>query len=152
MSSVLPSPTGAGVLRSNRVTLGVLAVGYLLMVVPTVRDLARLIWQSDEQGHGPIIVAVSLWLMWRRREEIATASYQPANVIGGLLLALSLLLYVLGRSQQIIQAEVVGMITTGISLLLLLRGMKALRLVAFPFFSSITVSHGARRIVLEPCF
>jgi exosortase B len=79
-------------------------------------------------------VAVSLWLIWRRRADINNAPYRPANVLGGLLLAFSLLVYALGRSQQIIQAEVVGMDMTGVSLLLLMRGTQALRIVAFPIF------------------
>jgi exosortase B len=46
----------------------------------------------------------------------------------------SLVLYALGRSQQLIQAEVVGMVATGVSLMLLMRGGQALRVIAFPIF------------------
>jgi exosortase B len=134
MSSVLPHPAESNLLKSNRIALAVLAVGFLLLVGPTVKDLSRQVWQSDDQGHGPIIVAVSLWLMWRRRHEISNCPYQPANLWGGLLLAFSLVLYALGRSQQLLQAEVVGLISTGVALLLLLRGVQALRLIAFPVF------------------
>jgi len=116
----------------GRVLLGALAAGFLLLLVPTVLDLARQVWQSDEQGHGPIIGAVSLWLMWRRRQDVIDAPYRPANVIGGLLFALALVAYALGRSQQIIQAEVVGLILAGTAMLLLLRGVQGLRAVAFP--------------------
>jgi exosortase B len=45
---------------------------------------------------------------------------------------LALLLYALGRSQQIIQGEVLGVIIAIVALLLLLRGVQALRAVAFP--------------------
>jgi exosortase B len=134
MSSVMPRLGGAGLFKSKRAAIAILAIGFLLLVGPTIRDLSRQIWQSDDQGHGPIIVAVSLWLIWRRRADINNAPYRPANVLGGLLLAFSLLVYALGRSQQIIQAEVVGMVMTGVSLLLLMRGTQALRIVAFPIF------------------
>lgn len=117
---------------NNRVLLGVLAAGFLLLLVPTVLDLARQVWQTDEQGHGPIIGAVSLWLMWRRRQDIIDAPYRPANVTGGLLFLFALAAYALGRSQQIIQAEVVGLILAGTAMLLLLRGVEGLRVVAFP--------------------
>jgi exosortase B len=134
MSSVLPRPAEANPLRSNKVALGVLLAGFLLLVGPTVRDLFRQVWQSDEQGHGPIIVAVSLWLIWRRRQDVLSTPYQPANLWGGVLMFLSLALYALGRSQQLIQAEVVGMVATGVSLVLLMRGGQALRVIAFPIF------------------
>jgi exosortase B len=99
-----------------------------------VLDLARQVWQTDEQGHGPIIGAVSLWLMWRRRQQLIDAPYRPANVVGGLLFVLSMALYALGRSQQIIQSEVIGLIGAAVALLLLLRGVQGLRVVAFPLF------------------
>jgi exosortase B len=132
MSSVLPqSGQSAGPL-TPKVTLAILAAGFLLLLLPTVLTLSRQIWQSDEQGHGPIIGAVSLWLMWRRRQEVIDAPFQPANWVGGLLFVLAMALYALGRSQQIIQGEVLGLIVAGAALLLLLRGTQALRVVAFP--------------------
>jgi exosortase len=109
-------------------------VGYLALLVPTVLDLARQVWQTDEQGHGPIIGAVSLWLMWRRRQLLIDAPYRPAYVVGGLLFVLSMALYALGRSQQIIQGEVIGLIGAAVALLLLLRGVQGLRVVGFPLF------------------
>ena len=134
MSSVLPRPVAPGAGLNDKLSLGVLAAGYLLLLVPTVLDLARLVWTSDEQGHGPIIGAVSLWLMWRRRQDVIDAPYRPANGVGLVLFVLALLLYALGRSQQIIQGEVVGLILAATALLLLLRGVQGLRAVAFPLF------------------
>lgn len=134
MSSVMPRPVGAGPDLNARLALGVLLAGFLLLMVPTVMDLARQVWQTDEQGHGPIIGAVSLWLMWRSRQRVIDAPYKPANVIGGLLFLAGMVMYALGRSQQIIQGEVVGIWAAGVALVLLLRGTQALRVWAFPFF------------------
>ena len=134
MSSVLPRPVAPGAGINDKLSLGVLAAGFLLLLVPTVLDLARGVWMSDDQGHGPIIGIVSLWLMWRKRQAVIDAPYQPANALGGLLFVAALLLYALGRSQQIIQAEVVGLILAATALLLLLRGVQGLRAVAFPLF------------------
>ena len=134
MSSVLPRPVAPGAGINDKLSLGVLAAGFLLLLVPTVMDLARQVWTSDEQGHGPIIGAVSLWLMWRRRQDVIGAPYRPANTAGIVLFVVALLLYALGRSQQIIQGEVVGIILAATALLLLLRGLQGLRAVAFPLF------------------
>ena len=134
MSSVLPRPVAPGAGFNDKLSLGVLAAGFLLLLVPTVLDLARGVWNSDEQGHGPIICIVSVWLMWRKRQDVIDAPYQPANGVGAVLFVVALLLYALGRSQQIIQAEVVGLITAATALLLLLRGVQGLRAVAFPLF------------------
>ena len=132
MSSVLPRPAGSGFAWSSKWMAGVLAAGFLLLLGPTVWTLAHQVWQSDEQGHGPIIGAVSLWLMWRSRRDLLESPYRPANVAGGGLLVLALAMYALGRSQQIIQGEVIGVILAAVALLLLLRGVQGLRVVAFP--------------------
>lgn len=132
MSRALPS--GAGPELNMRISMALLLAGFLLLMVPTVMDLARQVWQTDEQGHGPIIGAVSLWLMWRSRQRVIDAPFKPANVVGGLLFFAGMMMYTLGRSQQIIQGEVVGIWTAGVALVLLLRGTQALRVWAFPFF------------------
>ena len=132
MSSVLPRTAGPGPLNKAVVLLAVLAAGFLLLLVPTVLDLSREVWQSDEQGHGPIIGAVSLWLIWKRRQAVMDAPYQPANLAGSALFVLAMLAYALGRSQQILQGEVVGLMLAAVAMLLLLRGVQGLRAVAFP--------------------
>jgi len=134
MSSVLPRPADAGPSLNNKLALGALALGFLLLLVPTVMDLFKQVWQTDEQGHGPIIGAVSLWLMWRSRQRVIDAPYEPATVLGGLLFLVGVLMFGLGRSQQIIQGEVVGILAVAIAMVLLLRGPKALRIWGFPFF------------------
>ena len=134
MPGTLHRPMSLGPDGVAKGTLVLLAAGFLVLLAPTVLDLSRQVWQTDEQGHGPIISAVSLWLMWRSRQAVIDAPCRPANIRGGLLLVVALALYALGRSQQIIQAEVVGLIAVAASMLLLLRGVQALRAVAFPLF------------------
>jgi exosortase B len=132
MSIALRQP----VLRPNTMGDTLVLVGcfaaFLALLGPTVWTLARHYWQSDEQGHGPIIGAVSTWLMWQRRHAVMAAPYQPANLLGGALFVLAMVFYAVGRSQQMIQGEVLGVILAAAALVLLLRGLAALRLVAFP--------------------
>jgi len=139
MSTVLSSPAGPGQPWTNRLAIGALLGAFLLLLVPTVMDLANQVWNTDEQGHGPIIGAVSLWLMWRSRERVINAPYKPANTLGMLLFAAGVLGYALGRSQQIIQGEVVGIWLAAMGMVLLLRGAEALRVWAFPFFFLIFI-------------
>lgn len=134
MSSVLPRSEFASTSLNTKLARGALLVGFMLLVVPTVMDLTRQVWNTDEQGHGPIIATVTLWLMWRSRQQVLDAPYQPANLVGGVLFLLGIMSYALGRSQQIIQGEVVGIWMAAIAMVLLLRGPQALRVWAFPFF------------------
>lgn len=110
-----------------------LVAGLLLMYVPTIMELSRTVWKSEEQGHGPLILAVSLWLFWQKREEFMAAAQDGGkSVVGWLLLALGLLLYVLGRSQQIILFEVGSQIPLLAGAGAVLFGWRAVKVVAFP--------------------
>lgn len=112
----------------------VLLAAFLSLAVPTAMDLAREVWRSDEQGHGPLIFGVSFWLMWRSRQAVIDAPVRPANVTGGALLLLGAAMYALGRTQRILQFEVLSLLVLIAALLLLLRGWAALRAWAFPLF------------------
>lgn len=110
----------------------VLLAAFLSLAIPTAMDLAREVWRSDEQGHGPLIFGVSFWLMWRSRSAVIDAPLRPANAAGGTLLLLGVAMYTLGRTQRILQFEVLSLIVLIAALLLLLRGWAALRAWAFP--------------------
>ena len=137
MSSVLPQSVRSAPSLNDRIALAGLGACFLLLLVPTVMDLVKTVWSTDEQGHGPIIAAVSLWLMWRSRQRVIDAPYKPSNFFGGLLFVGGMLMYALGRSQQIIQGEVVGVLAASMGMVLLLRGVEALKVWGFPFFFMI---------------
>lgn len=109
-------------------------IGYVLMFAPTFRDLATTVWSRDEQGHGPIIFAVVLWLTYRKHEELLALRSRPSRVSGSLALLLGLLMYVVGRSQAVLFLEVGALIPISAGLLLLFKGGAALRLMWFPLF------------------
>lgn len=111
-----------------------LALGWLLLYGPTYTLLARTIWASDEQGHGPIIMAVALWLLWRLRQPLAELKSEPARGAGAALFALAMLLYIVGRSQAILLFEAGSQIPLLMALLLVFKGPAALRLCWFPLF------------------
>lgn len=118
----------------DRWTLGLLALGLCLVYVPNFIDLARSVWATDEQGHGPIILAVSLWLLFQRRHEMALLIDLRRPVLGWTLLAFALLLFAFGFSQQIIMFATGSLILTLSALLLIFSGARALRAALFPLF------------------
>jgi exosortase B len=107
--------------------------GLALLFVPTFRDLFSGAWISEEQGHGPIIFGLSLWLIWRGWPRVLALPAAPGWA-GWPLLAVGLALYLLGRSQHILMFEVSSIIAVMAATLLVKRGAAALRLLWFPFF------------------
>lgn len=114
--------------------LGLLAVGFALMYGPSYIELSKTVWATDEQGHGPIILAVALWLLYQQRHALAAAPTAPVPALGWPLLVFALLLYALGRSQDIIMFAVGSQIILLVALLLLFHSKAGLKLVWFPLF------------------
>lgn len=108
--------------------------GLLAMYGPTFWDLFHGLWAGDQQGHGPIVLAISIWLLWQKRNELDALPVQPKSIAGWSLLALGLLLYLVGRSQDILILEVGSIVLVTASIFLLLSGVAALKLMWFPLF------------------
>jgi exosortase B len=124
-------------------------LGFALLYVPGYLDLARSVWTTDEQGHGPIILGVSLWLLFSQRKLLAALEPAPAHWWGGVLLLLGLVSYVLGRSQSFLALEVVSQILVLCGLVCLLLGRKALRVIWFPLFFLVFMTPFPEALVAE---
>ena len=128
----LEQATGIG--RAGMPMLVLLGLGWLAMFGPTYVALSTSIWATDEQGHGPIILALAAWLLYRKRLTIAAAaaSDRPAPVLGAVLFALGWLAYAVGRSQFIWMLEAGAQIPVLAGLLLFFGGRRALKAAWFP--------------------
>ena len=119
---------------SDRLLLGLVFSGLALLYLPTYWSLSQTIWRSPDQSQGPLMLAAALWLLFDRRRAIAAVPAEPRNVLGGGMLAFGLLLYVVGRSQSIWIFEVGSQLFVFAALLLIFKGVAALRLAWFPIF------------------
>ncbi|HRD87456.1 MAG TPA: exosortase B [Accumulibacter sp.] len=109
--------------------------GLAAMYVPSFTDLMRGIWSTDEQAHGPIVFGIACWLAYRKWPAMWQASEgkQPTPW-GWPVLIFALLLYAIGRSQDILLFEI-GSLIWGLSgVLLLNRGSAALKAQWFALF------------------
>ena len=104
------------------VVFGLLIAGFALLYVPSYFELARSVWSTDEQGHGPIILAVSIWLFYSKRHELAALPTIPALWTGIPILGLGLIAYVLGRSQSFLMLEVGSQLLVLTALILMFLG------------------------------
>jgi len=110
-------------------------LGLAILYVPTFIGLAQTIWSTDEQGHGPIVLALSVWLIYRRWPEIYDVSAaRPRVVVGWFVLLVGALLYALGRSQDILLFEVGSAIWMVSGIMLVLRGTRQLKAIWFALF------------------
>ena len=105
------------------------AVGLLALYVPTFIGLARTLWREEEYAHGPIILAVAVYLFYRAR---SFSFGEPKRSIGGLVLVLGLAIYLVGRTQSLPLFEVSSLIPVIAGTALAIGGWPALRRFAFP--------------------
>jgi len=110
-------------------------LGLAVLFVPTLYDLFTGPWIGEEQGHGPIIFGLALWLVYRKWPDVlaATTPVRPGWV-GWPVLAIGLAAHLLGRAQQILMLEILSIILVMAAVLLVKRGGGALRVLWFPFF------------------
>lgn len=112
-------------------------LGLLVLYLPTYWDLANGLWNTEEQAHGPIVLVVALYLIWTKRHIFIPDPATPARprpVLGWGLLVFGLLLYALGRSQEILLFEVGSQIPVLLGVLLITLGVAAARTVWFALF------------------
>jgi exosortase B len=114
--------------------LVVLLLGWCALYLPTYVSLSRTIWASDEQGHGPIILGISIWLFWVRRNRLAALPSASSPYFAAVLGLFAAAMYAIGRSQGIVMFEVGSQIPMLAALLLLFKGPAALRVAFFPLF------------------
>lgn len=108
--------------------------GLAALYVPTYFYLAAGLWGSDDQAHGPIVLAVVLFLAWQKREVIFTATNTGNPTSGWALLLFGLACYIVGRSQDILMLDIGSQIFVLAGILLLTRGWLALKAMWFPLF------------------
>ena len=133
MSAVMPLPSHGRSLRRESDRSWWLAIGgFLVMFVPVYWWAATGIWQSQEQGHGALILIVVAWLFWRQRAAIVAAAVAPRPVAATALFAFGLAVYFVGRVFDISVLEFAAQPLVAAALLLMLSGAAAWRAAWFP--------------------
>jgi exosortase B len=117
------------------------AVGLVAMYAPTIYDLSTTLWGSSDQGHAPIILALTCWLLWRKWPDLSAlhgAGPSKTSQLTGLMVVLVAgLIYAVGRSQRIPLLELGSLIPAVAGAVLSLRGPRQLRTIWFPLFFMI---------------
>jgi exosortase B len=104
----------------------------LIAYIPTFVHLIQGPWQTEQEGHGPLIIAASLWLLWTSRKKLAKAELAPAPAAGWAVLLLGLAMLFMARTQDVMSIEVLSEIPVIAGGVLMLLGWQVLKILAFP--------------------
>ncbi len=113
-------------------TLLLVAVA-LIVAVPTIYRLGGQVWSREIGAHGPIVLATGAWLVWRKIPSML-AEAVPGNLLLNLAgTATSLVIYVFGRSYDLISLEAAGLYGFGLAITHDRFGLRAMMKNWFPF-------------------
>jgi exosortase B len=113
----------------------ILLAGLCALYIPSFIGLFRTIWATEAQGHGPIVLGVALWLIWREWPRVySEEAAKPCPALAWPVLVFGCLLYVVGKSQDILIFEIGSFIWMLIGSVLLLRGLDRLKVIWFGLF------------------
>lgn len=110
--------------------------GLIVLYLPSLVDLFRGVWSTDQQAHGPIVLGIACWLIYRKWPEMwhQSESEPSAPTAGWPIFIFGLMFYVIGRSQEILLFEIGSVIWLLAAIVLLMRGSRALKVQWFPLF------------------
>lgn len=109
-----------------------LMLGVAALVLPTMIGIAKVSWSTEQGAHGPIVLAIGIWLLVRAWRSM-TVGAAPGNIwIGGPVLLAALFGYLSARVIGSIVIESVMMYIALVAALYLFVGFAAMRVAWFP--------------------
>ena len=91
-------------------------------------------WQEDKEfSHGFLVPLISLWLVWIKREHLASLATRPSPVFGALVILVSGFLLLAGRAGGFVLVEGISLLFILPGIVLFLLGWNYLKALALPF-------------------
>jgi exosortase len=116
-----------------RIAVGpILALGVAALMLPTLVNVARQSWSTEQGAHGPIVLITGLWLISRDWEAARAVARPGSGTLTAVLLALLLPLYAFARITDIVEIEGAAMYGSLLVAAYGLWGGAALRRLWFP--------------------
>jgi len=110
----------------------VLIAGAAALLLPTMIQVGKFNWTTEQGGHGPIVLATGLWLLFRELKA-SQAPRRPGNLfVGTAAVALLLAVYAVARITGILEIEALAMYGALIMGSYLLFGGRLIRSIWFP--------------------
>lgn len=110
----------------------VVALGCAAIALPTMIDVARDSWSTEQGGHGPLVLATGLWAVWREIKGRSIEGRVGSLALSLALMTVALCVFVIARITGVIEIEAFAMYGAIISGAYMLFGPALIRAIWFP--------------------
>ena len=83
----------------------VLALACLVLALPMLYNVAKFSWSTEQGGHGPLVLATGLWLLWREYKQADAPRVPPHPLFASIAIGLLLIVFFLARVTGILEIE-----------------------------------------------
>jgi len=112
----------------------IILLGLLVMYLPTFLHLFNTVWAGSEQGHGPLVMMVVLYLFWVKKDILFSPPSNLIKLLGWVFFVLGAFVYLVGRSQEIVALDLGSLIFVLAGIILINGGLSGLKAFWFPLF------------------
>ena len=109
-----------------------LVVAVAALILPTMFQVARETWSTEQGGHGPLVLATGLWAVWRELNGTGVERRPGRLSLALPLLAVFLAVFVVARITRVIEVEAFAMYASVVIGVYLLFGAALIRRIWFP--------------------
>jgi exosortase len=122
----------AGWFAKISISHAVLALGLAAIVIPTMQAIARVSWDSEQGAHGPIVLAIAIWLFIRSWPDLRAEARPGSALIGFAALAAMLVGYVAAHIVGSVMLQSAATYGALVATLYLLVGWRSMQAAWFP--------------------
>ncbi len=134
MPSTALNPNASQPLAPRSWEVAALVLGLLVLYVPTYLKLNAQVWSLEGQGHGPVMLALVIWLAKERWSALTALPYRSTGPLATVLFVSGLVLYAFGKSMDFAEFESGSQLFLFSALLLFFKGPAGWRVMWFPLF------------------
>ncbi|MCA1653830.1 MAG: exosortase V [Sphingomicrobium sp.] len=109
-----------------------LLVACAALALPMLYNVAKFSWSTEQGGHGPLVLATGLWLLWREFRESDAPLRRPRPLLAAVGIALLLGVYFIAHVTGILEIEAFAIYSMFLLGAYLLWGGAILRQLWFP--------------------
>jgi exosortase len=118
---------------------GLLLLGLVVLIAPTMAWVATVSWSQEQGAHGPIVLATGLWLLLKEGSEARHLASTGSTLTTGLLLGPALFVYWISMVTGIIEVAGLAMYAAVLVVLYAVAGSAFVRALWFPLFYLIFI-------------